>query len=332
VGALTKSTTRFITIGDSYTVLGFDAAHDIVTGAATGVSMYGMGLLGDYITAAVGAGSHLASGTGAATGGAASTGAAQTATFEVFKAAGKDVMNKTVTRKILSNILMGGAKGAFSASITETAESAMRDETWDQEFLDSVQTIMKDVKDSAVSASVGWMIGSAASQIGALASESVMTNLKLRMAENLARGKEFSDEELREAGNDILGDDAQEASDDAIRSAGYHKLLVDLGDDYLSNTTEGKVLAASVNNAVSRGVAAYPRSFANQLSQHRIWENGILTGMNQILTGASTGLVRDIGIRTITSASGIGGDELGVNAAQKTALTNIVRRGLSATA
>jgi hypothetical protein len=239
-------------------------------------------------------------------------------------------MGQTLGRKIFGKVVLGGFQGAVSSSINTAAESAMTDETWDQEFLDSVKSIVSDTGNAALSGAHGWALGSLTGQIGAIASESVMVNLRIRMGERIGAGREFSDEELIEAGHDILGDDAESMDADGIKTAGYHKILSDLGDDYLKNTVEGKVLAASVSNAVSRSAAAYPKTFANKLSSHRVWENGFLTGINEVLTGATTGAVRDIGLRTITATAGIGADEAGIAGAQKVAMTNLVKRGLGA--
>lgn len=335
--AVTKTASRFITVGDAYSPLGFDAAHDLVTGAASGASMALFGAVTDAATAAIGLGAEAAEGvstagvSSSAAGSAATGQAASKLSYEFLRQKGADWMGQTVGQKLFGKLVLGGFQGAVSSSINTAAESVMTDETWDQEFLDSMKTILQDTGRAAVSGAQGWALGSVTGQLGAIAAESVMVNLRIRMGERAAAGREFSNEELSEAGRDILGDDAAGMDDDAIRTAGYHKVLADLGDDYLTNTVEGKVLAASVSNAVSRSVATYPKTFANQLTSHRVWENGFLTGMNDILTGATTGVIRDVGIRTITAGVGIGGDEVGIAGAKKVAMTNLVKRGLSAT-
>ncbi|MBT6435261.1 MAG: hypothetical protein HOK28_19350 [Deltaproteobacteria bacterium] len=334
--AATKVTSRFITVGDAYNATGFDAAHDIVTGAASGASMAILGAVSDAVTAGIGLGAEAAEGltaAGTTTGtasSAATSGAASQLSYELLRQKGSDWMGQTLGRKIFGKVVLGGFQGAVSSSINTAAESAMTDETWDQEFLDSVKSIVSDTGAAALSGAQGWAMGSLTGQIGAIASESVMVNLRIRMGERIGAGREFSDEELIEAGHDILGDDAETMDADGIKTAGYHKILSDLGDDYLKNTVEGKVLAASVSNAVSRSAATYPKTFANKLSSHRVWENGFLTGINEVLTGATTSAVRDIGLRTITATAGIGADEAGIAGAQKVAMTNLVKRGLSA--
>jgi hypothetical protein len=335
--AATKVTSRFITVGDAYNATGFDAAHDIVTGAASGASMAVLGAVSDAVTAGIGLGAEAAEGitaAGTTTGtasSAATSGAASHLSYELLRQKGAEWMGQSVGRKIFGKVVLGGFQGAVSSSINTAAETAMTDETWDQEFLESVKSIVSDTGNAALNGAQGWALGSLSGQIGAIASESVMVNLRIRMGERVAAGREFTDEELQEAGKDILGEEAENMDADGIKTAGYHKILSDLGDDYLKNTVEGKVLAASVSNAVSRSAATYPKTLANKLSSHRVWENGFLTGINEVLTSATTTAVRDIGIRTITATAGIGGDEAGIAGAKKVAMTNLVRRGLSAT-
>ena len=155
-----------------------------------------------------------------------------------------------------------------------------------------------------------------------------MVNLRIRMGERVAAGREFTDEELRIAGEDILGEEAQNMDADGVKTAGYHKLLSDLGDDYLKNTVEGKVLAASVSNAVSRSAATY-EDFGNKLSSHRVWENGFLTGINgadQRYHDRGSGQWHSYHPQQQLESVETGWHR----GARKVAMTNLVRRGLSA--
>ena len=198
--AATKVTTRFITVGDAYNAMGFDAAHDIVTGAASGTSMAVLGAVSDAVTAGIGLGAEAAEGitaAGTTTGtasSAATSGAASQLSYELLRQKGSDWMGQTLGRKIFGKVVLGGFQGAVSSSINTAAESAMTDETWDQEFLDSVKSIVSDTGNAAVNGAHGWAMGSLTGQIGAIASESVMVNLRIRMGERIGAGREFSDE------------------------------------------------------------------------------------------------------------------------------------------
>jgi hypothetical protein len=114
-----------------------------------------------------------------------------------------------------------------------------------------------------------------------------------------------------DAGHDILGDEAGNLSEHAVKAAGHQKLLADLGENYLKNTTEGKLLGAAVSNAVTRGVAAYPKTLLNKLSDHSVWENGLITGLNTVGTSATETAVNDAGWFTLNSVNGIARLEAG---------------------
>ena len=331
----TKVATKLITTGDAYTLNGYDGAHDLMTGALDGMSMYGLGVAGDYLTAAVGQGVVWAGGGSAATvsagavGGTAASNVAGQASFEVLKKAGADWMGQTAFRKVLSNTILGGFKGALSSGITGAAESALKDETWDQEFLDSMRTILHDSAEAARGGAEGWAIGTAAYHIGALANESVMAHLKLRVGERLAESQQFTDQELLEAGQDILGDKAGIASADAIRAAGYDKLATDLGEQYMKTTTQGKLLKSAISNAVNRGVSAYPKALLKNLANHKVWENGGMAGVGTLAHDATEAAARNAVISTLSDANAMGADSLGIEGARKTALTNVVKRSLN---
>ena len=331
----TKVATKLLTTGDAYTLNGFDGAHDLITGAIDGMSMYGLGKAGEYLTAAVGQGVLWAGGGSAATmgvgtvGGSAASSVAGQASFEVLKKAGTEWMGKTAFRKVLSNVILGGFKGALSSGITGAAESALKDETWDQEFLDSMRTILHDSAEAARGGAEGWAIGTAAYQLGALANESIMVHLKLRVGERLAASQQFTDQELFEAGQDILGDQASTAGAEAVRAAGYDKLATDLGAEYMKSTTQGKLLSSAVTGAVTRGVSAYPKALLKNLANHKVWENGNLNGLGSLADDATEGHARAAVIRAVNDVTSMGADELSIEGARKTALTNVVKRSLN---
>ena len=157
--------------------------------------------------------------------------------------------------------------------------------------------------------------------------------LRLGIGSTLAADKKitFTDDQLMTAGQDILGSEAANMSSNAIRAAGYDKVINDLGDDFLKNTVQGKILSSTVTNSVTRGVAAYPKTFFNSLNDHEMWQYGIGAGLASNVEEATESGTDGAVVFTGADLAGTAAADSGMTGARVVAAKNLVRRGLAAT-
>ncbi|MBT6433586.1 MAG: hypothetical protein HOK28_10865 [Deltaproteobacteria bacterium] len=342
----TKVAGRMLVQGDSYNIVGYDGAYDLGTGAAGGAAMYAIGALGNELTAFVGkevlagegvdvsAQGMMALGQQALgdAGATASQAAIDEAARGVVMAKGAEYMGQSFAHQFGTGIAFGAAKGMTYSAVTGVSATLLDDSLWERDLPSAIKKLLKEAADKAGGGAEGWSIGTAAWNIGAIAAESTLMQLRIGIGQNIAakNGVSYSDNELLSAGKDILGSDAAGLSADAVRAAGQEKLINDLGADFLKNTVEGRVLASTVNNTVTRGVAAYPKALLNSLGDHDTWQYGMGAGLTSVGGDATEAGLNDAVARVGGDITGNEASDLGLEGARATAAKNIVWRGLSA--
>jgi hypothetical protein len=342
----TKVAGRMLVQGDSYNLLGYDGAYDLGTGAAEGAAMFAIGAVGNELTVFVGTEVLAGEGVDVSTqgmvaigqqalgeaGATASQAAIDEAARGVLMAKGAEYMGQSFAHQFGTGVAFGAAKGATYSAVTGVSATLLDDTLWERDLPSAIKKLLKEATDKAGGGAEGWSIGTAAWNIGAIAAESTLMQLRVGIGRSIAakNGVSFTDNELMSAGSDILGSDAAGLSTDAVRAAGRDKLINDLGADFLKNTVEGRVLASTVNNTVTRGVAAYPKTLLSALGDHETWQYGVGAGLTNVGGDATESGLSDAVARTGGEIAGNSAGDLGLEGARATAAKNIVWRGLSA--
>lgn len=342
----TKVAGRMLVQGDSYNPLGYDGAYDLGTGAAEGAAMFAIGAVGNELTAFVGTEVLASEGVDVSAkgmvaigqqalgeaGAAASQAAIDEAARGVVMAKGAEYMGQSFAYQFGTGVAFGAAKGATYSAVTGVSATLLDDTLWERDLPSAIKKLLKEAADKAGGGAEGWSIGTAAWNIGAIAAESTLMQLRVGIGQSIAakNGVSFSDNELLSAGTDILGGDAAGLSRDAVKAAGRDKLINDLGSDFLKNTVEGRVLASTVNNTVTRGVAAYPKTLLTALGDHETWQYGVGAGLTNVSEEATGTGLSDAAARTGGEIAGNSAGDIGLEGARATAAKNIVWRGLSA--
>lgn len=343
----TKAASRMLVQGDSYHLVGYDGAYDLGTGAAEGAAMFAIGALGNELTAFVGSNVLASEGVDVSTqgltaigqealgsaGATASQAAIDEAAREVLLKKGAEYMGQSFAHQFGMGVAMGAAKGLTYSAVTGVSATLLDDSLWERDLPSAIKKLLSETVESAGGGAHGWTIGTAAWNIGAVAAESTLLQLRLGIGQGIAARENisFSDNEMLSAGKDILGSEASGLSSDAIRLAGRDKLVNDLGADYLKNTVQGRVLASTVNNTVTRGVAAYPKTLLNSLGDHDTWQYGVGAGLTNVSEDATRAGVNDAVARAGGEIAGDSANDVGMDGARATAAKNIVWRGLAAT-
>ncbi|TNE49812.1 MAG: hypothetical protein EP343_10570 [Deltaproteobacteria bacterium] len=303
----TKAATHKLLVGNSYDMVGMDGAKDFLTGAGEGLAFYGGGKAVDAVSSAVGKRVLLAQGKNVTekglmlmgrqalreSGGKVTMATVERAASGVLRKAGEDWMAQTLTRKVLTGALQGAAKGGLYSGVTAGAQTLSQDETWDMEFTDAVQKVLSDSGSAALQGAKGWAIGTGTLKFGEHLSQSIIGKIQMNMGRKMFANRTFSDREILKAASEALGDNARALGRETLMQAGRDKLAFDLGRHFMDSTVRGQAMKITLENVLSRGIAAQPRVLINNIGNQEMWANGFGGALEEMWSSSSSATLQD---------------------------------------
>jgi LysM repeat protein len=340
----TRVATKKLVTGNSYDLVGADGAKDFAIGAAEGASTFAMGKAGDHMTAAIGKRYLAAQGTDVSRKGVMMLGrralsesgetmtrkTLEKASFEVLKNAGNEVINKSVVNRVGINAVIGGVKGAVFSAPTAATKSALNTEG--MEFSDAIKQVMLDTGDASIQGAKGWAVGTAAYQVGAITSETIMSKAKVLYGSRIARrqGIQYSDKQLLKAGYEVMGDQAKNVSREELMGAGQRHLFHKLGQSTVDRNMLAKSLDIGANELITRGTAAQPSTLFNNLAVHDTWAYGLDEAVVHLFSDSSAASVKGATVFSTGNISKeIAARRLKAGQVSQAGLSNLVIRSMN---
>lgn len=327
---VTKAATHKLLVGNSYDMIGMDGAKDFLTGAGEGLAMYAGGKAGDALSAAIGKRALAASGANVTekgvmlmgrqalreSGGKVTMATVNRAANGVLKKAGEEWLGQTLTRKVIGGAIQGGMKGAVYSGVSAGSKTLASDQTWDMEFTDAVQKVLSDSGLAAVKGARGFAIGTGAFKFGEHMSQSILGKIQMHMGTKMAASRTFTDRQVMKAAYESLGDSAKGLSRDVLVQAGREKLALDLGRHFMDSTVRGQAMKITLENVLTRGIAAQPRTLIDNIGNQEMWANGFGGALEQMWSSSSASTFQD--------ATKFGSKDVAMKMAQR---MNVVKTG-----